>query len=205
MRDDGRMTIASRCHQHAVRHFPPIVEDFITGKCSHPTIRFVHDQIGGGKVPVPTLPARKRGIEIALRYPAQPKRQRSNPRMQRNFFSRRTEPLDQRFWPGHTGKIHLRAAGRANRHAVVGRALPADGKEECWPAQTPQPAPAKRPRPGLRSRTSLRDRPDSRGYRRSDRRSTPGACQGAPRRRRSLPRASHNPALPSAICSPGDH
>jgi hypothetical protein len=29
MLDDARMTIAPRCHQHPVRHFPAIVEDRI--------------------------------------------------------------------------------------------------------------------------------------------------------------------------------
>ena len=102
------MTIASCCHQHPVRHFPPIVENRIAGERGHPTIRFLHDQIGRGKVPVPALSAGKGGIEIALRDPAEPKRQRSDPLMQRNFSRRTVEPLDQRFWAGDAGKIQIR-------------------------------------------------------------------------------------------------
>ena len=85
MLDNARMTIASRCHQHPVRHLPAIVLDRVPRERGHLTIRFLHDQIRRGKVPVAALAARKSGIEAALRDPAQPKRQRSDSRMKRDF------------------------------------------------------------------------------------------------------------------------
>ena len=88
MLDNARMTIASRCHQHPVRHLPAIVEDRVPRERGHVTIRFLHDQIGRGKVPVAALAAGKSGIETALRDPAQPQRQRSDSRMQDNFVRR---------------------------------------------------------------------------------------------------------------------
>src|SRR5215831_8866115 len=75
MRDDTRMTIASCCHQHPVRHFPTIVEDRVPGKRGHHTIRFLHDQIGRGQVPVAALAAGKGDIEARLRDPAEPERE----------------------------------------------------------------------------------------------------------------------------------
>ena len=70
MRDDARMTIASRCNQHPVRHFPPIVEDRFAGKRGHVTIRFLHDQIRRGKIPIAALAAGKCGIQMSVRNPA---------------------------------------------------------------------------------------------------------------------------------------
>ena len=68
------MTIASRGHQHPVRHFPAIIQDRVPGKRSHPTIRFLHDQIRRGKIPVPRLPAGEGSVQIALRDPAKAER-----------------------------------------------------------------------------------------------------------------------------------
>ena len=86
MLDNARMTIAARCHQHPVRHLPAIIEDRIPRERGHPTIRFLHDQIGRGKIPVAALAAGKSRIEAAIRDPAQPKRQRSDSRMQRDLI-----------------------------------------------------------------------------------------------------------------------
>ena len=80
MRDNARMTIAPRCHQHPVRHFPTIIEDRISGEVAHPTIRFVHEQIGRRKVPIMTIAARKSRIQPAMGDPAQPQRQRTDSR-----------------------------------------------------------------------------------------------------------------------------
>ena len=82
MRDNARMTIAARGHQHSVRYFPAIIEDGISGEIAHPTIRFLHDQIGGRKVPIMAITPRKSRIERAMRDPAQPERKRAYPRMQ---------------------------------------------------------------------------------------------------------------------------
>ena len=68
--DNARMTIAPCRHQHPVRHFPTIVKDGIPRKRGHITIRFLHDQIGCGKIPVVALAAGKGGIEPALGDPA---------------------------------------------------------------------------------------------------------------------------------------
>src|SRR5436190_18407130 len=70
MPDYARMTIASRCHQHPVHHIPAIIRYRIPRERGHSTIRLLHDQIGGGKVPVAALAAGKSGIETALRHPA---------------------------------------------------------------------------------------------------------------------------------------
>ena len=75
MLDNARMTIASRCHQHPVRHLPAIIRNRIPRKRGHPTIRFLHDQIGRRKVPVAALPAGKSRVKAALRDPSQPQRQ----------------------------------------------------------------------------------------------------------------------------------
>ena len=86
MPDNACMTIASRCHQHPVRHLPAIVEDRIPRERGHPTIRFLHDQIRRRKVPVAAVAAGEGGIETALRDPAQPQRQRTDARIQRDFI-----------------------------------------------------------------------------------------------------------------------
>ena len=86
MLDNACMTIVSRCHQHPVRHLPAIVLNRVPRERGHPTTRFLHDQIGRGKVPVAALAAGKGRIEVSLRDPAQPKRQRSNTEMQDNFI-----------------------------------------------------------------------------------------------------------------------
>ena len=70
MRDDARMTVASCCYQYPVRHLPAIVEDRIPGKRGHHTIRFLHDQIRRGKIPVAALAAGKGNVEAALRHAA---------------------------------------------------------------------------------------------------------------------------------------
>ena len=67
MRHNARMTFAPRRHQYPVRDFPAIVEDGIAGKRGHPTIRFLHDQIGRGKIPVAALAAGKGRVEPAIR------------------------------------------------------------------------------------------------------------------------------------------
>ena len=72
MRDNLGMTIAARCHQHSVRHFPAIVEDAISGEIAHPTIRFLHDQIGRRKVPIMAVAPGKSRIKRAVGDPAQP-------------------------------------------------------------------------------------------------------------------------------------
>ena len=66
MRDNARMTIASRCHQHPVRNFPAVIEDGVSGEIAHPTIRFLHDQIGRRKVPIMAVAARKSRIQHAI-------------------------------------------------------------------------------------------------------------------------------------------
>ena len=78
MLDDLSVTLTPRCHQYLVRYDPAIVQDGISGERSHATIRFVHDQIGGGKIPVAALTARESGIELPVGNPAQPKRQRTD-------------------------------------------------------------------------------------------------------------------------------
>ena len=85
MRDNARMTIASRCHQHPVRHFPAVIEDGFSGEVAHPTIRFLHDQIGRRKVPVMAVAPRKSRIQRAMGDPAQPQRQRADSPMQLDF------------------------------------------------------------------------------------------------------------------------
>ena len=82
MCDDARMTIAARGHQHPVRHFPAIIQDRISREVAHPTIRFLHDQIGGGKIPIMTVAPRKSRIERAMRDAAEPERKRADTRMQ---------------------------------------------------------------------------------------------------------------------------
>ena len=67
MSDDARMTFASRCHQHSVHHVPAIVKQRIPRQRRHFTIGLLHDQIGGGKIPVAALPAGKGGIQRAVR------------------------------------------------------------------------------------------------------------------------------------------
>ena len=99
------MTIAPRCHQHPVRHLPAIIEDSIAGERSHVTIRFLHDQIGRGKVPVAALAAGKGRIEPSFRDPAQSKRQRSDSGVQDHFAWRTAEPFDQRLRTGEAGKM----------------------------------------------------------------------------------------------------
>ena len=84
MRDNVRMTIAPRCHQHPVRHFPTIIKDGISGEVAHPTIRFLHDQIGRRKVPIMAVAPRNSRIERASGDPALPERQRTDSRMQRD-------------------------------------------------------------------------------------------------------------------------
>jgi len=84
MLDNARMTIASRRHQHPVRDLPAIVQDAVPRKRGHVTIRFLHDQIGRGKVPIAALTARKGRIQAALRDPAQPQRQGSDSGMKDN-------------------------------------------------------------------------------------------------------------------------
>ena len=64
------MTIATRCHQHPVRHLAAIVQDRIPRKLGHITIRFLHDQIGCSKVPVATLTAGKGRVQPSLGHPA---------------------------------------------------------------------------------------------------------------------------------------
>jgi hypothetical protein len=86
MLDNARMTIASRCHQHPVHHLPAIILNRIPRERGHPTIGFLHDQIRRGKIPVAALAACKSGIEAAICNPAQPKRQRSDSRMQRDLI-----------------------------------------------------------------------------------------------------------------------
>src|SRR6202022_4873389 len=85
MRDNSRMTIAARSHQHPMTDFPAIVEDRVPGKRGHFTIRFLHDQIRRRKVPVAAVAACKSGIEMALRDPASAKRERADALMQRDF------------------------------------------------------------------------------------------------------------------------
>src|SRR6516162_6838009 len=101
MRNDVRMTVASRCHQPPVRHLPAIVENRVPGKRSHVTIRFLYDQIRGGKIPVAALTAGKGGIDTSLRHPTESELQRRDARMQHDLAARGIEPLHQRFWPGH--------------------------------------------------------------------------------------------------------
>jgi len=86
MLDNARMTITSRCYQHPVHHLPAIILNRIPRECGHSTIGFLHDQIRRGKIPVVALAARKSGIEAAVRDQTQPKRQRSDSRMQRDFI-----------------------------------------------------------------------------------------------------------------------
>ena len=86
MLDNTRMTIVSRCYQHSVHHLPAIILNRVPRECGHPTIRFLHDQIRRGEIPVTALTACKSGIETAIRDTAQPKRQRSDPRMQRDLI-----------------------------------------------------------------------------------------------------------------------
>ena len=86
MLDNARMTIAARCYQHPVHHLPAIILNRIPRECGHPTIGFLYDQIRRGKIPVAALAACKSGIEGAVGNPAQPKGQRSDPRMQRDLI-----------------------------------------------------------------------------------------------------------------------
>ena len=86
MLDNACMTIASRCHENPVRHLSAIIGYRVPRERGHVTIRFVHDQIRRGKIPIAALTAGKRGIQAALRDPAQPQRQRSDSGMQNNFF-----------------------------------------------------------------------------------------------------------------------
>lgn len=81
MLDDARMTIVSRCHQHPVHHLPAIILNRVPRKRGHSTIRFLHDQIRRGKIPISALAACKSGIETAIRDPAQPQRQRPDARI----------------------------------------------------------------------------------------------------------------------------
>ena len=69
MLDNARMTIASRCHQHPVRHLPAIVEDAVARERGHVTIRFLHDQIGRCKVPIVALTTCECGIKRPMSDP----------------------------------------------------------------------------------------------------------------------------------------
>ena len=117
------MTIASRSHQHPVPDFPAIVEDCVAGQRGHFTIRFLHDQIRRRKVPVATIAARKSGIEIALRDPAQPQRQRADSRMQGDFARRQVEPLGQRLRTGQMERQEQRVRGPASKVTPAMEAL----------------------------------------------------------------------------------
>ena len=104
MLNDFSMPVAPRRDQHPVRHLPAIVSDRVPRKRGQPTIGFVHDQICGGKVPVVAVAAGKGDIEPRVRDPAQPQRERSYARMQRDVAQRLLQPLDQRLRAGDTGK-----------------------------------------------------------------------------------------------------
>ena len=95
MLDNARMTIASRGHQHPVRHLPAIVEDRIPRERGHVTIRFLHDQIGRGKVPVAALAAGKSSFQATMCDPAQPERQRPDSGVKHRVAGRGVEPFDQ--------------------------------------------------------------------------------------------------------------
>ena len=99
MLDDFSVTLAPSRHQNLVRYDPAIVLDRIPGECGHATIRFVHDQIGCGNVPVAALPARESGVELSVSHATQPQRQRTDSRVKDNIL-RSAHPLDQRFRPG---------------------------------------------------------------------------------------------------------
>ena len=77
VRDNPTVSFLPRRHQHPVHHLPAIILDRIARECGHATIRFLHDQIRGGKIPIAALAACKSGIEAAVGDPAQPQRQRS--------------------------------------------------------------------------------------------------------------------------------
>ncbi len=59
----------SRRHQHPVHHLPAIILNRIPRERGHSTIRFLHDQIRRGKIPVAALAACKSGIEADRRRP----------------------------------------------------------------------------------------------------------------------------------------
>ena len=70
MLDNAGMTIPSCGHQHPMRYLPTIEFNRIPREFGHLTIRFLHDQIRGRKVPVVTIAAGEGRIERAMRDPA---------------------------------------------------------------------------------------------------------------------------------------
>ena len=74
-RDNARMTIASRRHQHPVCYLPAIIDNPLAGQRGHLTIRFLHDQMSRRKIPIATISAGEGRVEITLRDPAEPERQ----------------------------------------------------------------------------------------------------------------------------------
>src|SRR3954463_3918266 len=109
MPKDFSMPVAPRRHQHAMPHLPAIVANRVPRERGEPSIRFLHDQIGRGNIPVVAVAADKSGIELALGDPAQPQRQGTDSRMQGNIAERFPQSLDQRFWTRDARKIQLGA------------------------------------------------------------------------------------------------
>src|SRR3954464_3997290 len=72
MLNDFSMPVAPRSHQHPMRHLPAIIDNRVPRERSHISIRFVDDQIGGGKVPVVAVAAGEGDVELAVGDPAQP-------------------------------------------------------------------------------------------------------------------------------------
>ena len=70
MLDNACMAVATRSHEHSMRHFAAIIGERIPRQRGHVTIRFLHDQIGRGKIPVTALPTGKSRIQASLRNPA---------------------------------------------------------------------------------------------------------------------------------------
>ena len=67
MRDNARVAITPRCDQHAVRHIGTVIKNRLAPERGHFTIRLMHDQIGGGEIPVPALSPGEGRIDPAIR------------------------------------------------------------------------------------------------------------------------------------------
>jgi len=84
MLDNARMTIASRCHQHPVRHLRDCIYR-IPRELSHVTISLPARSNWPRQGPIAALATRKKRIEVSLRNPATAERQRSDSGMKDNF------------------------------------------------------------------------------------------------------------------------
>ena len=105
------MPDAPGSHQRPVYRLGAIIDEQLTGQRRHRASGFVHQQVGGCKVPIVAVAARKGYVKLAVRDPRQPQRQRTNS------------------WRYNDGRVNagkpIRKASRAgdSRTAEIGRRI----------------------------------------------------------------------------------